>query len=176
MCSHTLESQTYHMVVVESARILVDGVQLLAQSTERPAIDAVTVCRSHDFRPSLMNGAVNHECSSVQQPAFTTINHFALVVDLDEIGFLDQGKGHAERVDPERIRLDRVTKRNVACYSLVEPVLSKDSESRCEPALEIFTLFILVLEFERAARPALAPRPLTSSTLSTFFFLFFFFT
>lgn len=107
----------------------------------------MAMCSSHDIWSSLMDSRVDHECRRIQQSVLSASNHLALLVDMDEVRPLDEGEGKSKRVHPESIRLDRVANSDVPGYALIESVFAKDAECCCQTALEIFPLFLFVLEF-----------------------------
>lgn len=138
------------MVVVESTSVLGDCIQLLSQRAERPPVNAMAVCGRVDIWSSLVDGAVYHKRSRVQQPALSTTNNLALLIHLDKVRPLDQGECDAKWIDPESVGLDGVTDGDVTRYTLVESVLSEDAEGCCQTSLKVLALFMLVGELRRA--------------------------
>lgn len=141
-----IETLIKHMVVVESARVLRQRLQLPAQSAESPAVDAVAVGGAHDVRPRLVDRRVDHVGGRVEQAVGPAVDHFARVVDQDEVGLGDQAEGPAEGVHPEAVRLHGVAQRDVACHAFVEAVFAEDPEGGGQAAFEVFALFVLVGE------------------------------
>lgn len=123
-----IETLIQHMVVVESARILRQALQLPAQSAERSPVDAVAVRRAHDVRPRLVDRRVDHVGGGVEQAVLAAADHFARVVDENQVGFGDEAEGAAEGVHPEAVGLYGVAERDVAGDALVEAVFAEDAE------------------------------------------------
>lgn len=98
---NTVEALIKDMVVVKSAAVLCDRVQLTAQSTEGAAMDRVRVGSSDHIRAGMVDGGVDHECSGVEEANGAASNNIAGVVDLNKVGGFDEGEGHSEGVDPE---------------------------------------------------------------------------
>lgn len=94
------------MVIVESASVLSQRIQLASERTECAAINGVAVSSTVDIRPRSMNGRVNHVGGSVEETAFASIDDLAGVVDQDEIRLVDERKCHAKWVYPEAILCD----------------------------------------------------------------------
>ena len=86
---------------MKGASILGDHVQLPSQTAERSTIYTMAVCCTNYVWPRLMHGAMNHECSRIQESYFSTIDDLSVVVHLDKIAFLDEREGNTERVDPK---------------------------------------------------------------------------
>ena len=99
----------------------------------------------------------------------TAVDDFGVVVDLDEVGLLDHGKGDAEGVHPEGCWVDLrdmsvrhvvkqthagrtywVTDRDMASDALIEAELAENAEGQCKSALEVFPFFVFVLELRRS--------------------------
>ncbi len=97
-----------------------------------------------------MHGTMDHKSCCVKKPAGAAVDYLALVVDLNQIAALDHGESHSERVYPESGWVDRVSKRDVACYTLVETILAENAEGGSQAAFEVVALFIFVGEFGRA--------------------------
>lgn len=74
---------------------------------------------------------MNHDGSSVDEPVLPSLQNIALVVDPHEIGTAYIGEAHAERIDPECLRLDRVAKTNVTRQTLIEAAGTEDLIQRC---------------------------------------------
>lgn len=136
----------HHMVVVECTCVLCKGVQLPAQCTECAAVDTVTVCSGVDVGSRLVDLAVDHERGFVEEPVLAAVEDVALLVDQNEVGFVDQAEGVAEWVHPEAVRVYRVAHCNVTCYSFVESVFAEDAEGGGEAAFEVVALFVRVVE------------------------------
>lgn len=83
--NNAVEAIVYHMVIVESASVLSQRIQLASQRTECAAINGVAVSSTVDIRPRSMNGRVNHVGGGVEETAFASIDDLAGVVDQDEI-------------------------------------------------------------------------------------------
>lgn len=103
---NTIEAFIDHMVVMESTRVLCQGVKLAAKCTERPAINGVTMSCAHNIRTSSVHGVMDHVRCGVQEADFTPINHLAFVIHKNEIGFADVTERDTERVDPEAVGLN----------------------------------------------------------------------
>ena len=58
--------------------------------------------RAVDIRSGCVYGGMDHVCCLVQEAVLAAINDLAIVVDLDQIGLLDEGEGEAEGIDPKR--------------------------------------------------------------------------
>jgi hypothetical protein len=57
---------------------------------------------THDIGTSGVHSGVDHICGLVEQAIGTTVDNGAVVVDEDQIGFLDQAESKTKRVNPER--------------------------------------------------------------------------
>lgn len=101
------------LYIIESARILRDDIQLAAETTERPPVEGMTMCRTENVRPRRMDRRVYHEGRCVEQTAGTSIYHVPGVIDLDQIASFDLTEGDAEWVHPECGRIDWVADGNV---------------------------------------------------------------
>lgn len=75
--------------VVKSARILRGNIQLSAQRTKRPSVQAVTMRRAEHIRTRSVDGRVDHERRRVEQSARSAVDDFAVVVDEDQVGGFD---------------------------------------------------------------------------------------
>lgn len=93
-----------------------------------------------------MDGAVDHECCCVEHFVLATADHLAFLVDLNQIGGLDQRESEAEWVNPECVGLDRVADCDVACDTFVESIFSEDTEGGCQTAFQVGPLFVLIFE------------------------------
>lgn len=91
------------MVIVESASVLSQRIQLASERTECATINGVAVSSTVDIRSRSMNGRVNHVGGSVEETAFASIDDLAGVIDQDEIRLVDERKCHAKGVHPEAI-------------------------------------------------------------------------
>jgi len=141
-----IETLIKHMIVVESARILRQRLQLPAQRAECPPVNTMAVRSAHDVRPGLVDRRVYHVRGGVEQAVLAAVDDFAAVVHEDQVGFGDQAEGAAEGVHPEAVRLHGVAQGDVARDALVEAVFAEDAEGSGEPAFEVFALFVLVGE------------------------------
>lgn len=54
------------------------------------------MCGTHHIRPSSMNGAMNEECSFIEYFHAAVVENVAVVVDAQEIGFIDEVEVNAE--------------------------------------------------------------------------------
>lgn len=97
------------MVVMESTRVLCQGIKLTAKRTECPAINGVTMGCAHHIRTSSVHSVMDHVRCGVQQADFAPINHFAFVIYEDKIGLADVTERNTERVDPKTVGLNWVT-------------------------------------------------------------------
>lgn len=77
----TVESIVDDVIVVESASVLCESVNLAAERAPRPTVEGVAVGGADDVGSSLVNGGVDHVRCGVEQTHRPTINHFAGVVD-----------------------------------------------------------------------------------------------
>jgi hypothetical protein len=66
-------------------------------------MDTVAMASSVDALPRSVDRVMDHVCSGIQKSAFTTIDHFTILVHSNQIGPLDHGESDAEWIDPERI-------------------------------------------------------------------------
>lgn len=144
--NHAVEALVDDMVVVERTTVLRKTVQLPAQRAPSPSINTMTVRRAHNIGPRFMDGTVDHIRRSVQESILSTSDHFAGVVDENEVGLVHQAESAAEGVHPETIGLDGVAEGDVTCDALVVAVFAEDAEGGCEAAFEVFALFVLVFE------------------------------
>jgi hypothetical protein len=78
-----------------------------------------------------MDGRMDQIGRSIEQPVRATPDNVAIVINLDEIGSFDLGKRNSKGVDPEGRSVDWIAKGDVACDTLVEAMLGKDSKCRC---------------------------------------------
>lgn len=120
--------------------VLRDRVQRPPERAEAPPVHGVAVGGGDDVRAGVVDGAVDHEGGGVEQPAVAAVDDLALVVDADQVRGVDERERDAERVHPERVRLDRVAQRDVASDAFVEAVLRVEkrgqrSRSRCGPSM-----------------------------------------
>jgi hypothetical protein len=76
-----IETLIQHMIIMESARILRQRVQLPAKRTPRPAINAMAVRSANHIRPRFVDGGVDHVRGGVEQAVLAAVDHFAAVVD-----------------------------------------------------------------------------------------------
>ena len=84
-----------------------------------------------DVWPGDVHGVVDHVRRRVEQTVWPAVDHFAVRVHENQIRGLDQAEGGAQRVHPERVRMDRITQRDVAGDALVETVFAEDAERGC---------------------------------------------
>jgi len=141
-----IETLIKRMILMESARILRQALQLPPQSAESPPVNTMAVSRAHDIGPGFVDGGVDHVGGGVEQAVFAAADHFARMVDEDQVGFCYQAEGVAERVHPEAVRLHRVAEGDVAGDAFVEAVFAEDAEGGGQAAFEVFALFVLVGE------------------------------
>jgi hypothetical protein len=104
---------------MESARVLRDGVQFPAQSTETTSVDAVAMSCRIDIWTSLVDGRVDHVRGSIQQSDFAALKDFTLFVDSNKIGLVDEGEGDTEWIDPESVWLNGIAESDVASNALI---------------------------------------------------------
>lgn len=64
-----------------------------------------------------MNSRVNHERRRIEHTVRSAINNFAMVIDLDQIRFLHEGKCPPKRVHPEGCWIDRVTEGDMTSHA-----------------------------------------------------------
>lgn len=123
---------------------------------------------AHDVWSRCVDRGVDHVGCCVQEPAWSAIDDFAVVVDKDEIGGFDQGECNAEWVDPECRRVNWVLKNvrndltssqrlsiclktyakgDMAGNSLIEAKFTEDAKSSRKSSLEIRPLLVRVIEF-----------------------------
>lgn len=134
------------VVIVESTRVLSKSVDLAAQRTPCATIDRMAVSSTIYIRTGGMNCAVNHVRCGVEQAALASIDHFARMVDQDEIRLVDQRERDTKWVNPKALRVDRISEGDVASDTLVKAVLSEDSKGGCEAALQVLSLLVLVFK------------------------------
>lgn len=69
------------MVVVESAGVLRQAVDLSAERAPCPSVDGVAVGCTVDVWASVMDCGVNHVRRSVEETVLTAVNDFACMID-----------------------------------------------------------------------------------------------
>lgn len=159
------------MVIVESASVLSQRIQLASERTECAAINGVAVSSTVDIRPRSMNGRVDHVGGSVEETAFASIDDLAGVVDQDKIRLVDERKCHAKWVHPEAILcryislttltyfspcsifthgIHRVTESNMTRNTLIKAIFAKDAECSRETSFQVLSLLIFVFELWRS--------------------------
>ena len=67
---------------------------------------------------------MDHEGSRIQQSHISTGDDLPLMVDLDQVALLDEGKRNSERVDPECCGIDRIAQGDVSSDTFIEAVLA----------------------------------------------------
>lgn len=72
-----IETLIQHMIVVESARILRQTLQLPPQSAERPAVNTVAVRRAHDIWARFVDRRVDHVGGGVEQAVLAASDDFS---------------------------------------------------------------------------------------------------
>ena len=132
-----IETLIKRMILMESARILRQALQLPPQSAESPPVNTMAVRSAHDVRPGLVDRRVYHVRGGVEQAVLAAVDDFAAVVHEDQVGFGDQAEGAAEGVHPEAVGLDGVAECDVPSDTLVEAVFAEDAEGGGEPAFEV---------------------------------------
>ena len=88
-----------------------------------------------NFRPGLMNVAVNRERRTIQQPL--AFNDIALMADPDQVRDPHELERATHGVDPEGVGIDRVTDRDVTSDALVKTKLAEDSQCRGKALLTL---------------------------------------
>jgi hypothetical protein len=141
-----VESLVQHMIVMESARILRQTLQLPPQRTESPPINTMAMRSAHDIRPGFVDRGVDHVGGGVEQAVLAAADDFAGVVDEDEVGLGHEAEGAAEGVHPEAVGLHGVAERDVAGDAFVKAVFAEDAEGGGQAAFEVFALLVLVGE------------------------------
>jgi hypothetical protein len=141
-----IKSLIKHMILMKSATILRQSLQLPPQRAKSPPINTVAMRSAHDVRPGFVDRRVDHVGGGVEQAVLAAADDFAGVVDEDEVGFGHEAEGAAEGVHPEAVGLHGVAERDVAGDALVEAVFAEDAEGGGQAAFEVFTLFVLVGE------------------------------
>lgn len=115
-------------------------------------MNTVRVRRAHDIWPSRMDGRMDHKRRSVQHTIRPTSNDGTFMIDLDQIGRLDQGESETERIHPKGRGIDGIANGDVSRDAFVEAVFAEDAEGGSEAALEVLALFFLVIEDGRTAQ------------------------
>lgn len=116
---NTIEAIIDHMVIVESTRILREGIDLAAQCAPCSAVNRMAVRSAVDVWTGGVDRGVDHVCGGVEESALAAVNDLAGVVDEDKVGLVDEAKGDTKGVHPEAIWLDRVAHGDVAGDALV---------------------------------------------------------
>ena len=78
------------MIVVKHARILGDGFQCPASSTERSTICAMRMSCTHDIWPCSVDLGVDGKGGKVEESISSSINHFPIVTDKNKIFWSDE--------------------------------------------------------------------------------------
>lgn len=107
------------MVFVESAGILVDRLELTAQSRESLGWHRVAVARGYYVWTSLMHSNVNGEACRVDGMHVPRLDHLSRLIDQTEVFWLHVRKGHGMRVDPKMILQDGVSNSDMPSRSLI---------------------------------------------------------
>ena len=91
--------------------------------------------RGGDFRSGLMYAAVNGERRAIQKPF--TLNDVAFMTDPDEVRDPHKLERATHGIDPEGLRIDRVTNGDVSGDPFVKTKLTEDSQCRGEALLAL---------------------------------------
>lgn len=81
------------MYIVESARVLREHVEFLAQSRECPSVDGVRMGSAHHVGSGFVDLGVNHERCRVEESVWArTFLDLGVVIYQEQITRLDEGK------------------------------------------------------------------------------------
>src|SRR3954449_10160494 len=106
-----------------------------------------------DVRPRRLHLRVDRKGRLVD--VVVALDDLTTVVDPDQVRLADMRERHAERVDPECVRLDRVTRGDVTGDALLEPELREQPEAGGEALLAVQALLLRRGERRQAREPLL---------------------
>src|SRR5690625_4916823 len=78
---------------------------------------------------------MDRERGAIHRPSRCPAHDGAGVIDLDQIISRDLLEVHTERVDPEQVRIARITHGDVAGYAFVEAEATEDPKCECQALL-----------------------------------------
>ncbi|GAA3117739.1 hypothetical protein GCM10020254_75760 [Streptomyces goshikiensis] len=145
------------VLLVHGARVLGDRVQQAPQAGEGLPVDGVGVTGGDHVGAGGVDRGMDHEPGPVDRaPA---VADRPLVVDEDQVADPDVPEGHAERVDPEHVRVLRVPHGDVSRDPFGETEPAEDAAGAREPLLAVLALLRRVLEHRRQGQfEVLLPR------------------
>lgn len=88
-------------------------------------------------RPRLVDLAVDRERGPVDGQLRTAGEHIPVLVDQHQVGHPDLAEVLGKRVDPEMVRVLRVTERDVAGHALIEALSREHAEGGGEVLLVV---------------------------------------
>src|SRR3954471_23915197 len=141
------------VVVVERRDVLRDRLERLAERRQRAPIGRMRVRSTDDVGTRGVHLRVDRERPLVDVVA--ALDDVTAVVDPDQVGRPDVRERHAEGVDPERVRLDRVTCGDVARDAFLEAELREQTETGRQPLLAMLPLLLRRGELRHRGKPLL---------------------
>lgn len=132
-----LDQEARATYIIEGAGILRGDIKRPAERAERAPVQTVAVsCAEHVWSGSV-DGGMDHEGCCVEHAVGSAVNHLAGVVDLNQIGCLDQGERSAEGVHPESRWIHGVAKSDMTSDTYtITPLVSRFRtlmEDLCHP-------------------------------------------
>lgn len=94
-------ARVHSQIVVKAKGILVEHFDGPCKAGECLAVDGVCVACGVEVGACFVDFAMNGEGGAIDGVLGASRENFAVLVDEDEVGYLDHGEVHAEWVDPE---------------------------------------------------------------------------